>query len=316
MPSLPTRAELALRFDAFERKEGPREQIAAVLVVAALWGNIPLFRWLDRNPGMAWIAAVVIFMEFAPALVFMARASTRARDAEVCCPSCGATFMRPEARQLVVATGYCGQCSAAVAQDAPGADASFVVPSRADPRAESRRRTALYVVTLAVCVFAAFNFWHRGAAARRATTFVHANAPLAGVTVQEAAASIAATRGRPSIVIIYTTRCRLSPGMFTAFAEMAARHPEVDVHAFGSDERYANEIPAFLREHGADFSPLYLRDWRTGELIAALDPLGIEVKTLFSTPLVAIRDKDGYVVMQGEAMTDVKRMEGVLERLR
>jgi len=316
MPSLPTRAELAARFDAYQRVEGRRDQIGAVLFVAALWGNIPLFRWLDRNPGMEWIAAVVMIVEFAPVLAFMVRASARARDAEVCCPSCGAAFLRPEARQLVVATGYCGQCSAAIAQDAPGADASFVVSSRANPRSENQRRTALYVVTFVVCVAAAFNFWNRGAAARRAATFVHANAPLAGVTVQEAAASIAATKGRPSIVIIYTTRCRLSPGMFTAFAEMAARHPEVDVHAFGSDERYANEIPAFLREHGADFSPLYLRDWRKGELIAAMDPLGIEVKTLFATPLVAIRDKDGYVVMQGEGMTDVKRMEGVLERLR
>lgn len=178
-------------------------------------------------------------------------------------------------------------------------------------------RTAFYIGAAVVVVMSAGSQRRsRMAAARRARTFVHATAPVEGMTVQQAAASLAEPTGRPSIVIIYGAHCSITTGMFTAFAEMAARHPEVDVRAFEDNQDHASELPAFLREHGADFTPRYLYDWRRGQLIAAMAPLGITVNTTFTTPLVAIRDKDGRVVLQGEGMTDVKGMEEALAKLR
>jgi hypothetical protein len=174
-------------------------------------------------------------------------------------------------------------------------------------------------IVVFICVSSVSRHRTRAAAAaatRRAATFVHATAPVQGMTVQEAAATIAEPTGRPSIVIIYGTHCSITAGMFSEFAEMAARHPEVDVHAFDDSQNHASEIPAFLRKHGADFTPRYLYDWRKGQLFAAMAPLGIKVDSIFTLPLVAIRDRNGRVVMQGDAMDDVKGMERALEKLR
>ena len=178
-------------------------------------------------------------------------------------------------------------------------------------------RTAFYIVAgFLVLTSAGSRHRSRMAAARRARSFVHATAPAEGMTVQQVAASFAEPTGRPSILIIYGIHCSITTDMFTAFAEMAARHPDVDIHAIEDSQDHVSEIPAFLREHGADFTPRYLYDGRRGQLRAVMAPLGIEVHTGFTLPLVAIRDRDGRVVLQGEAMTDVKRMEAELETLR
>ena len=141
-------------------------------------------------------------------------------------------------------------------------------------------------------------------------------APPVGVTVEQAATRIAATRGRPSVVLLYGTRCRTTCRVLVDFAAMARRHPEVDILAFSINEADADELPVFLWHHDANFAPIFLRDWPSGALDRAMAPLGIEVGKTWRPHLVAVRDAEGRVVAQGQGVQDVARFERALEGLR
>jgi hypothetical protein len=315
----PTRAELAVRYGDVERAERRRDLIASGLLMGVLFANVPLFSLIEKTPGSVVIGAAAVVAELATALVYAARSRSRYRDADVCCPSCGAVFEQALERQLVVTTGNCVKCSAAIARDA-GSDA-FAGPEYDERRAGSSWRYALAVVAILLAVAIKVDAWNMIFAPRRPANlpYLHASGPVVGLTVQEAAARIEAVNGRPSIVILYSARPnrgRLTRSMFSAFAAMAYRHPEVDVLAFDGDAADAPDLPAFLRDHRADFAPLYLHDWPDGDLAKAMAPLGIKVDSLWCPPLVAIRDANGFVVMQGDGMFDVRAMERALDRLR
>ncbi len=137
-----------------------------------------------------------------------------------------------------------------------------------------------------------------------------------GLTVQQAAARIASTAGRPSIVLLYGTQCPLTRRMFSDFVALARRHPEVDVLAFATDEDLAEEVPAFLQSHGASFPPVYLRQWQPGALTQAMASLGIDAGATWVRPLVAVRDASGRVIGQAQGVTDLAGVEQTLTRLR
>jgi len=137
-----------------------------------------------------------------------------------------------------------------------------------------------------------------------------------GLTVQEAAARIAGTRGRPSIVLLYGTQCPLTRRMFSDFVALARRHPEVDILAFATDEELAGEVPDFLQSHGASFAPVYIREWQPGAFTQAMAPLGINAGAEWVRPLVAVRDASGRVIAQAQGVTDVTGVEQTLSRLR
>lgn len=308
MSPLPTRAELALRYRAFERAEGHRGRIATVLFMAALFGNLPLRGWAEWY-GAGWVMIPAFIAELAAMLAFGARVKQRAREAEVSCPACGAAFISQEARQLAVATGNCGECAAPVARDVSEVRDDFA-PTITSPRAKppAAMRWGLLVLVLGGLV--AYSVTAKGKGRQRRIV------PAVGVTVEQAAARIAATRGRPSVVLLYGTRCRPTCRVLADFAAMARRHPDVDIQAFSTDELHADELPVLLWQHDANFAPMFLRAWPAGALDRAMAPLGIKIGTTWRPHLVAVRDAEGRVVTQGQAVQDVAPFERALEQLR
>lgn len=137
-----------------------------------------------------------------------------------------------------------------------------------------------------------------------------------GVTVDQAAARIASSSGRPSVVILYGTGCPLSIRMFPDFVAMMRRHPGVEVIAFATDEESADDVPGFLQSNGAPFPPSYIRNWPPGELTRAMAPFGIQVGTPWTRPLVAVRDANGRVIAQGQGVTNIAAIEQALGQLR
>ena len=137
-----------------------------------------------------------------------------------------------------------------------------------------------------------------------------------GFTVEQVAARVAQFRQRPSIVLLYGTTCPITRSMFAGFATLARRHPEIDVLAFATDAENANDIPAFLKQNDATFSPLYIHEWPAGALTRAMAPLGITVGTTWTLPLLVVRDAAGRVVKQGDGMTDMAAVERTLAQLR
>ncbi len=308
MTSLPTRAELALRYADFERQEKRRDRIVTVLFIGALVADIPLARWLEQH-GAEWIAWSVFVAAFAAVLAVAVSAKGRARAADVRCPSCGAVFTLRFERQVVVATGNCTACGAPVGRDAADVrDVSErnaeVASTPTDGAATNRWMTLLLGASLGFVAHALI--------ANRAQA---SPASAVGVTVEQAAARIAASRGRPSVVLLYGTRCRPTCRVLADFAAMVRRHPDVDVLAFSADERSAGQLPALLWRHDANFAPVYLRRWPGGALDKSMAPLGIHVGTTWTPHLIAVRDANGHVVVQGQAVQSVAPFERAIESL-
>lgn len=121
------------------------------------------------------------------------------------------------------------------------------------------------------------------------------------ITIERAAARIKAATG-PRVVVLYNTRCALSKAMFPTLVSLARGHrSSVTFLVYSVDrEENASSVPAYLATAGAPFKPVYIETWAPGGLIRAIAPLGISVGMQWTTPLVAVLDRNGQVVVQGQ----------------
>jgi uncharacterized membrane protein YgcG len=132
------------------------------------------------------------------------------------------------------------------------------------------------------------------------------------LTVEEAAAEIGATGPRTLVILYYGWGAEPRTGL-PALAALAAkcRDEGVDLRAYampqGATARWL--LPERLREVHAPFPPRQLRQWEPGSLSRAMSPLGIDIGTEFSTPLLAVRvggsgtvaQVEGYSALAGRA---------------
>ena len=128
---------------------------------------------------------------------------------------------------------------------------------------------------------------------------------MEGLTVFEAAARIKAVDQRPSIVVLYRidrSDLRQEFQGLVGLAEFCASHG-IELLAFDtSDTRMS--LPDFLAAQGARFPAVHIYQWRPGLLDSTFRALDIEVGRSWAAPLVAVRDRAGRVVAQGQRVTD------------
>jgi hypothetical protein len=123
----------------------------------------------------------------------------------------------------------------------------------------------------------------------------------AQVTSMIAADAGAFIRSQPGarVVLLYATTCRYSHAMFPEVVALAERYSPLGVRflAFSIDET-PDLLEEYLSSVGYGFERLHIQPWQPGELIAALEPLGIDVRTRVGTPHIAVIDADGQLVGQ------------------
>lgn len=143
-------------------------------------------------------------------------------------------------------------------------------------------------------------------------------AGVALVDVGQAARRISSRVGRPTVVMLYSTGCSLSQQAFPQFVALANRYRGrgVEFVVLSADEgEDVAGIPGFLAQRNAPFEPLALKPWADGQLSRAFQPLGIEIGSRWTMPLIALRDRDGRVVRKTEGVTDLSRLGAALEAL-
>ena len=132
---------------------------------------------------------------------------------------------------------------------------------------------------------------------------------VAQLTVTEAAQRISGVRGRPAVVVLYQTWDNVSEELFPAIVQLARRCEAAGgaVLAFSIDGNWnaVKELPGFLRQHDAPFAPVHLYQWPKGMLTRTMAPLGIRIGVSWSTPLVAVLDRNGTVLSQAEGTVAV-----------
>jgi uncharacterized protein len=139
------------------------------------------------------------------------------------------------------------------------------------------------------------------------------------LTVRQAAERIQGTRGRPAVVLLYGTRNEQTLSQFPEIVRIARACGERGIAflAFHTDPvpQAVERLPSLLRKHTAPFPAVQIYRWRPGLLDGTMAPLGIEVGTTWSNPLVAVLDAQGAVRWQSQGVTDWAAVEAVAARV-
>jgi hypothetical protein len=101
------------------------------------------------------------------------------------------------------------------------------------------------------------------------------------------------------VVLLYSTSCRTSHEMFPEVVRLAERYSPLGVTflAFSIDEDPAG-IEEYLGSVGYIFGRLHIQRSQPGDLVAALEPSGIDVRSGVFTPHIAVIDAHGQLVGQ------------------
>lgn len=138
------------------------------------------------------------------------------------------------------------------------------------------------------------------------------------LTTREAAERIAAARGRPAVVLLYSTGDRQTWRSFPAIVAFLRRSQAggAEVLAFSVDDRWeaVAALPGFLR--GAPVRAVHLYPWPKGQLTKAMTPLGIKIDRVWFQPIAALLDRDGRSIVQVDGRDfDIAALEAALHRL-
>jgi thiol-disulfide isomerase/thioredoxin len=142
------------------------------------------------------------------------------------------------------------------------------------------------------------------------------NAGVERITVLDMAGRIASTSNKPSVVVLYKTNCPISKRMFPQLTTLAKEYGSrgVDFHVYSvDDDEYLPDIRPYLAAHQAPFAPIQIQTWVAGQLTQAMSRFGIHVTSPWTTPLVAVLDKNGQVLVQGDG---VGNLDGLADLLR
>jgi hypothetical protein len=118
------------------------------------------------------------------------------------------------------------------------------------------------------------------------------------------------------VVLIYSMTCRYSHAMFPEVVRLAERYSPLGVTflAFSIDEDPAG-IEEYLGSVGYIYGRFHIQPWQPGELIAALEPSGIDVRSRVATPHIAVIDAYGQLVGQARGDHGAQRANRWLRSL-
>lgn len=124
------------------------------------------------------------------------------------------------------------------------------------------------------------------------------NAPYLVVTWGALPGHLSRADGRNTVTIFYRTVCPNSAAMMPGIGRLASEYGDrLDFQAISLDPPpNAMDIPGFLRNHEARFTPYWLQwDWSNPDLRPILAAAGAKVSEDWVLPLIILRDGKGKV---------------------
>ena len=137
------------------------------------------------------------------------------------------------------------------------------------------------------------------------------------IDVDTAARRIRNSSG-PTVLVLYSSKCPVCQEMFPQLSELArnAQGRGITWEVLSTDDPGdAEQVGPFLAQTRAPFPPVLLRPSPPGTLSRAMEPLGINIGTQWAKPFVAVRDKNGKVMVQGEGMAELSQVRGALDAI-
>ena len=139
------------------------------------------------------------------------------------------------------------------------------------------------------------------------------------ITVSQAARRVRELEGAPVVMVLYSTRCPISQQLIPQLGAVAAQYRARGIawELYSTDEpEDFRDVQGFLAKNNAPFSAVAIEPWESGDLTRAMAPLGIDVRSTWTRPLVAVRNAAGRTVGQAEAVSDVSGLKRTIESLR
>ena len=139
---------------------------------------------------------------------------------------------------------------------------------------------------------------------------------IESVEIREAATRLRRRTGKVSVILFFSTGCSLSQRLFPSFVAMAKEYQPrgVDFLVFSTDPPgNLQRVAPFLARHGATFKTVHIKPWQSGHFKRALAPHGIEIGDMWTKPLVAVRDRNGRVLLQGQGVTNLAPFRTALD---
>lgn len=150
------------------------------------------------------------------------------------------------------------------------------------------------------------------------TPLAHPVGLRAQVTSLAAADVGSLIRSQPGakVVLIYSMTCRYSHEMFPEVVRLAERYSPLGVSflAFSVDQD-PRGIEEYLGSVGYDFGRFHIQSWGPGELIAALESTGIDVRSRVATPHIAVIDAYGQLIGQSQGGSGARKADRWLRSL-
>jgi hypothetical protein len=134
--------------------------------------------------------------------------------------------------------------------------------------------------------------------------------------VQQAVERIATHRGRPMIVTLFHYGNSHGKIFFPRLVRLAKEYAPkgLEVVAFSVDkDRCLRCVTRAFENDPAPFPALRILPWESGQLGAGMRTIGISVGTVWAAPLVAVIDRDGRVIAQGQHVGDPRDFEAAIK---
>jgi thioredoxin-like negative regulator of GroEL len=127
---------------------------------------------------------------------------------------------------------------------------------------------------------------------------------------------ISGERGRPTVVIIFSSRCPLSQNFWPRFLEFAKNNIGKNVSFLGfSTDKDQNNVTDFVSRYDLPFNCYWIEPYTRGTLAASIRTLGIQVGDSFTIPLVVVHDSNGHVVGQWQGLQEISPITNVLKKI-
>jgi len=143
-----------------------------------------------------------------------------------------------------------------------------------------------------------------------------ASGGVALLDVDAAARNYAAMRGTASVLVLYSSKCSLCqqvmPELSALGRDLQGRGVEWAVYSVDALEDQPG-LPDFLAQSRSPFAAAAIRPWPSGALTRAFAPQGVTIPEGWNKPFVAVRDRSGKIVFQGDGVGQLSQVRSALD---
>jgi thiol-disulfide isomerase/thioredoxin len=139
---------------------------------------------------------------------------------------------------------------------------------------------------------------------------------LSTTNVNQLSGIISGERGRPTVVMLFSSGCPLCRNVWPRLLDFAkqVRDKNVAFLAFSTDKN-KEKAADFVSNYSIPFNCYWVEPWSPGQLDASMKPMGIQIGKSFLIPLVAVLDSNGRVVAQWQGLRDISQVRSALESI-